>query len=282
MLKSLLNELVDQQTEGVFNYSIVVVDNDGARSAEPVVEEFARRSHVRIKYCVESRQNIARARNMAVAHAEGDLVAFIDDDEIPISFWLLTLYKALEKFQVDGVLGPVRPRFDEQPPKWVIDGKFYERETYPTGLVFDWRKGRTGNLLLKKKVFAESPEPFRPEFHTGEDQDFFRRAIERHRVFVWCNEAVAFETVPPRRWNRRFMLKRALLRGATSLEHPLPEGRGILRSLIAVFVYSVALPFALAIKHSWFMMLLIRLFDHAGKLLALLRINPIKQSYITE
>jgi hypothetical protein len=32
---------------------------------------------------VEPRQGIARARNLAVAHAHGDFLAFLDDDELP-------------------------------------------------------------------------------------------------------------------------------------------------------------------------------------------------------
>ena len=40
-------------------------------------------SGCRVKYCVEPRQNIALARNKALQNAEGDLIAFIDDDEFP-------------------------------------------------------------------------------------------------------------------------------------------------------------------------------------------------------
>ena len=120
--------------------------------------------------------------------------------------------QALNEFKVDGVLGPNRC-FDETPPKWVIEGNFYQRATYATGLVIDWRKGRTGNVLLKGDLFAGDARPFRPEFRQGEDQDFFHRMIEKGHRFIWCNEAVAYEVVPPIRWNRRFMLRRALLPG---------------------------------------------------------------------
>src|ERR1051325_8420557 len=89
--------------------------------------------------CVEPRQNIALARNMAVANAKGDFIAFIDDDELPGGEWLLTLFSAYQQYGVDGVLGPVKPRFDEPPPKWVVDGRFCERPSYPTGFVIDWR-----------------------------------------------------------------------------------------------------------------------------------------------
>src|SRR6266571_4321939 len=58
-LKRLLDDLNEQHAEGGFTYSVVVADNDCARSAERVVSEFAARASVRTTYCVEPRQNIA-------------------------------------------------------------------------------------------------------------------------------------------------------------------------------------------------------------------------------
>jgi succinoglycan biosynthesis protein ExoM len=281
MLRNLLQDLRQQETEDLFTYSVLVVDNDHKRSASGVVEEFAAAGSVATRYCVQPEQNISLARNMAIENATGDFVVFIDDDESPIQNWLVTLYKTCIESNADGALGPVHPRFDQTPPKWFVAGKFSERPTYPTGFEIDWRKGRTGNTLLKCSVFDEIKEPFRPEFRTGEDQDFFRRAIEKGFKFVWCNEAVAYEVVPPIRWNRIFMLKRALLRGYSSLAHPTFSVREVITSLLAAPAYVLALPFALIFGQSKFMSILVRLFDHIGRLLGCVGINPIKEPYVT-
>src|SRR5215469_8032161 len=79
-LRRLITELTVQETEGLFTYSLVVVDNDRLRSAESVVRELAASCPVQISYCMESTQNIAMARNQAVRNASGDFIAFIDDD----------------------------------------------------------------------------------------------------------------------------------------------------------------------------------------------------------
>ena len=193
------------------------------------------------------------------------------------------MFKACNEYDVDGVLGPVKPHFDQEPPEWVVKGKFYERPTYPTGFVIDWKKGRTGNVLLKERIFAVAgAQPFRPEFLTGEDQDFFERMIEKGHVFVWCNEAVAYEVVPPARWRRTFMLRRALLQGTTSLIHPTFGALDTAKSVIAVPAYTAALPLALALGHDRFMTCLVKLFAHIGRLLALLGINPIREPYVTD
>jgi succinoglycan biosynthesis protein ExoM len=221
------------------------------------------------------------ARNRAIENAAGDLIAFIDDDEFPIKRWLLTLFEALNKFGVDGVLGPVKPHFDDEPPQWVVKGKFYDRPSYPTGFVIDWRKGRTGNVLLKRQLFDPSTQVFSPEFRTGEDQDLFRRLIAKGHVFIWCHEAMAFEVVPRARWNYSFMLRRALLQGAASRLHPTFGVRDIAISMIAVPAYIAVLPFSLVLGQGRFMSPLVRLCNHAGRLLGSLGINPIGEPYVT-
>jgi glycosyltransferase involved in cell wall biosynthesis len=282
LLRRSLEALCAQETAGQFTYSILVVDNDRAQSGESAVRAVAANSNTTLKYCVEPEQNIALARNRAVDNANGDFVCFLDDDELPIKPWLLTLFQACNKYNADGALGPVKPQFDSNAPRWVVNGDFYNRRSYPTGFVIDWRKGRTGNTLLRRQVFAAGEQPFRPEFRVGEDQDFFRRMIEKGHKFIWCDEAVAYEVVPPIRWKRTFMLKRALLRGATSLLHPSFGAVEITKSIIAVPAYIVFLPVALILGQKTFMTYSIKLFDHLGKLLALLGIRPVKGAYVTD
>lgn len=282
ILRRLLDALKNQETGGRFSCSLLVVDNDKQESARSTIEKFASESKISLKYLVEARKNIALARNMAVANAKGEFLAFIDDDEIPPPQWLQTLYCAREHFDSDGALGPVKPQFDEAPPKWIIDGKFYERRSYPTGFVIDGPKGRTGNVLLKSQIFEDMGPPFRMEFITGEDQDFFRRMIEKGHVFVWCDEAVAYEVIPSVRWSRIFMLKRALLRGEIALLHPKCGVREITKSIVAVPLYAILAPVSLLWGQGKFMLCLVKMFDHLGKVLALVGIHLVKRSYVTE
>jgi glycosyltransferase involved in cell wall biosynthesis len=281
LLKSALEALGQQETGGLFTFSVVVVDNDEKESGRAVATAFAEASGIRLTYGVEPRQNIPLARNKAVANATGDFFAFLDDDECPIHEWLLTLFRARQKYGVDGVLGPVKPHFERKPPTWVLKSKLYERLSYPTGFVIDWRKGRTGNVLLKRELFAGAKEPFRAQFRFGEDQDFFRRMIEKGYVFIWCDEAIAYESVPPVRCKRSFMWRRALLRGGSSLLHPSFGVQDVVKSLIAVPAYTALLPLSLLSGQGTFMTCSVKLLDHLGKLLALLGIHPLKDAYIT-
>jgi glycosyltransferase involved in cell wall biosynthesis len=273
-----LSKLQEQETEGLFDFSIVIVDNDRSESARQTAESLARQSKISISYYVEPEQNIALARNKAVENAMGDFIAFIDDDEVPSGNWLINLYKAYNNFYADGVLGPVVPYYEVDAPKWVVRGKFHERPTYRTGALLHWRNSRTGNVLLKRDIFGNGERQFRREFgRGGEDTDFFRRMIAKGFRFVWCEEAPVYEIVTSERCTRSFLLRKALLRG----QAPYFTTADLAKSLLAVPVYTVALPFLFAAGHHLFMKYLIKDFDHIGRLLALCGIDVIKENYVS-
>lgn len=280
LLRRLLLEISRQQTDGRFTFSVVVADNDAARSAEPITDDVRTGTGMAIRYCVEPRQNIALARNKVTANADGDYLAFIDDDEYPVSDWLLRLFTTLEQYGVDGVLGPVKRHFDEAPPAWLRKSSFYVRRVNPTGMKVEWQEARTGNVLIRRELVADQATPFRPEFRAGEDQDFFRRKIAEGRTFIWSSDADAFEVVPPSRWKRGYLLRKALLRGATAGLRR--DAVSALKSLVAVPVYTLALPFAFVAGQHHFMMLLVKICDHLGKLLIMAGINPIREEYVSE
>jgi succinoglycan biosynthesis protein ExoM len=282
LLTRLMIELKTQRTNGQFSFSVVVADNDPEKSAETTVAALRAEAGLEIKYCWEPNRGIAWARNRVVANAHGDYLAFIDDDEFPSPEWLLTLYKACREFGTDGAFGPVKRHFDVAPPTWMLKSKFYDRRVNPTGTPVEWREARTGNVLLLRSVIGEDSAPFRTEFRVGEDQDFFRRRMEEGHKFVWCADAEVFETVPPIRWKRSYLIKKAFLRGSSAALQPSCGVESIVRSVIAVPLYLAALPFSLLLGQHRFMAMLVSMCDHLGKLLALVGIQPIKEAYISE
>ena len=285
LLRELLRSLDDQECGGLFNYYIVVVDNDRSESGRTIVESEATRSRTTILYFIEPDQNIAKARNKAIANSQGDFVAFIDDDEVPDSRWLLNMYKSLIRFQTAGVLGPVLPRYEVPPPRWVGDGRFYERPTYHTGYFMPWRLTLTANCLIKRGVFDENRDWFDPKFGSGgEDRDFFKRIIARGYIFVWINEAPVFEWVSRGRMKKAVMLKRALLRGKMAYRSQIKRPGRIMISFPAIICYTLGLPLLFLLSPLFgfdvFMKNLIKDCDHLGKICTLFGIDLVKEGYI--
>lgn len=279
LLKRLLEALECQYTEGLFTYSITVADNDPAESAREVVDEFAAHTSIKVAYCVEPQRNIALVRNRSLENAAGDFIAIIDDDEYPIKNWLCDLFKTCIVCNADGVLGPVATSFESPPPAWMSKGRFFEKiPTIETGERVALLNTRTSNVIINTKILAGVETPFRAEFGTGgEDIDFFMRMMERGRVFVWCKEALVYETIPTSRCTRAYMVRRALHGGINSLKFRAGRLRGIIKSFIATLLYGLALPFLFFAGDHHFMKYLIKFCAHSGKLLGLLQVQPFKE-----
>src|SRR5438445_6282864 len=141
-----------QRTDNQFTFTCAIVDNDKSGSALPVIERLQATFPVAVRYTVEPARNFAIARNRALSLLDGMFLAFIDDDEVPQEDWLLQLWRTLHQYQVDAVLGPVRPYFESTPPAWIVKSRICERPSHVTGTKLHWKQTRTGNVLLRADV----------------------------------------------------------------------------------------------------------------------------------
>ncbi|MGA2381790.1 MAG: hypothetical protein ABSG85_21035 [Spirochaetia bacterium] len=181
-----------------------------------------------------------------------------------------------------GVLGPALPSFQTPPPKWIVQGRIFERPSNKTGEILRWKDTRTGNVLFRRELFAQGKLWFDTDYgRGGEDRDFFRRMIAAGNQFIWCNEAVAWETIPPSRCTRRFQLRRALLRGKAGMPVPFANFPRSAKSFLAILAYLPVLPVMFILSHGLFMKYLIKTFDHIGVALAFFGANVIKTHYLS-
>ncbi|MHC1725278.1 MAG: glycosyltransferase family 2 protein [Syntrophobacteraceae bacterium] len=256
LLDRLLRSLVLQRTKGLFDYSIVVVDNDAAGHAFQTVARIKDDFFIDIRYSIEPERTIPAARNHALLLARGNYIAIIDDDEFPNPDWLLRMYEGIVKFVVDGALGPIHPFFDVKAPAWLVKSGICELPVYRTGTLLHWNQTRTGNVLVKKAVFDRHGLMFDPQFRTGgSDQEFFRQAMARGCQFIAIEEAPVFEAVPPARWTPKYWIKRALVNGFNNRRYDT-VGRGraqqvglTFKSFGAAAIYALTLPACACLGH---------------------------------
>jgi GT2 family glycosyltransferase len=83
---------------------VVVVDNSREGSARAVAEGPAN-----LIYVHEPRPGLSIARNVGIAAAHGEIVAFTDDDVEPHDHWTSEIVRAFEDGQVEAVTGLVLP-----------------------------------------------------------------------------------------------------------------------------------------------------------------------------
>lgn len=250
MLERLLRKVVLQETGGLFDFSVVVVDNEAAGPAKETVLRLGAELGLDIAYDIEPEQTIPAARNHALRLAKGNYIGIIDDDEFAPPHWLITMYRAIQTFDVDGALGPVHPFFEKQPPAWLVKSRFCERPVHRTGTLLHWDDTRTGNVLLKKDVFDKHHLCFDLKCKTsGSDKEFFREAMQVGYRFIAVEEAPVYEIVPPERQTKSYYLKRALLHASNERKYRAPLLRGLskvlvpMKAMAALLVYMLILPF---------------------------------------
>jgi GT2 family glycosyltransferase len=100
-------------------YELIIVDNSDDAEAR---ERF--RDGLQIscehRYIEEARPGLSRARNIGIAAAGAELVAFMDDDARAGAGWLGQILTAFSKDETAGVVGgPVRPIWAARRPAWL-------------------------------------------------------------------------------------------------------------------------------------------------------------------
>ena len=156
-LRSLLDDLLLQECRPS---EIVVVDNDAAGSARPVVDAVvAARPPIPIHYAVQPARNIALTRNRTVELSGGEWIAFIDDDERAPAAWLRQLVEAAERHSADGVLGPVVPEVPQSAPDWIRRGRFYDFPRLATGASYRSTACASATSSCGPTGCAPSPAP---------------------------------------------------------------------------------------------------------------------------
>lgn len=284
MLENLLRKLALQKTDDLFDLSIVVVDNDLTGPARETVERLKKELSMDITYDIEPENTIPAARNRALQLARGNFIGIIDDDEFPRHSWLITLYLAIQTFGVDGALGPVHPFFEQPPPAWLIKSGFCERPAHRTGTLLQWDDTRTGNVLLKRSVFDKHKLKFDLNCKTsGSDKEFFREAMDIGYRFIAVEEAPVYEIVPPERQTKIYYLKRAMVQASNERKFRAPHLHGLskvstpLKSVMALLVYTVIVPFCLFIGNHAIMKYAEKITYHTSWLLAMVGIDLAKK-----
>lgn len=211
-LQALLQSLESATTSRSFD--VLVVDNDATGSGRTVAES----SPLSVTYVVEPKPGIAAARNRAVDEIQQyDAVVFVDDDEYVVEGWFDRLLDYAEASPAGVVTGPVESIFPDDAPRWVVNGGFIQRPSWPHGSVLT--AGATNNTLLKIDAWDAAGAPrFDDTFSAtgGSDAKLFSVLLARGVQIEFCADAVVFEPVLPERMRLKWLARRGYRNGIVS------------------------------------------------------------------
>lgn len=215
-LDRLLHGIAALEVPDDVDLRVVIVDNDPEASATTTLDAHAATFPWSLVTGVQPERGIPAARNLSVQLAgDVDFVAFIDDDEVPSPGWLGALLDAQRRSGAAAVMGPVEPAFEEEPPRWVVEGDFFARDHHVDGEEMAF--GTTSNALVARAVLSDDGAPFdvRMTLTGGSDSHLFQRVrLAGHRI-VWAEAAAVTELNPPSRVSVRWLCLRQYRRGIT-------------------------------------------------------------------
>lgn len=197
----------------------IVADNDDRPSAAERIAGVAAAMKTPVVYVHAPARNISLARNACLDRADGDFVAFIDDDEEAATDWLAALYLSATRGGFDAVFGPALARYDEAAPDWIRAHDYHSnRPLWRGGEVLT---GHTCNALLRWRGGRFSNERFLLEKGRsgGEDTEFFFRLWRAGARFGICEDALVHETVDATRLNFDWVRRRKFRAGQTYGRH---------------------------------------------------------------
>lgn len=204
-----LQRLRSQTDTESIEWEILVVDNNSTDNTAQVVRDYQAKwiKNVPLKYCFESEQGAAFARQRAILESKGEFIGFLDDDNLPAPNWVNAAYTFGKEHQNAGAYGSkIRGLFEVEPPENIKPVLFYlalvDRGSQPmkhqprkngfppsAGLVVRktaWEKNVPSRLVLVGRVGKS--------MLSGEDFEVLSY-IHRGGWEVWYNPAMEIEHV---------------------------------------------------------------------------------------
>lgn len=119
-LPEVLEQLRSQIGIDSINWEIIVVDNNSTDNTAAVVQTYQANwsEPYSLKYCFEPKQGAAFARHRAFTEARGELIGFLDDDNIPTKDWVAAAYAFAQKYPKAGAYGSqIHGAYEVTPPE---------------------------------------------------------------------------------------------------------------------------------------------------------------------
>ena len=213
-IRSLLN-----QTLPANQYEIIVVDNNSQDETPEIVHQLSTETDLIVRYVKETRRGLSNARNSGIEAAQGEIVAFLDDDAEAESNWLSNLFDVYKEPNIWAAGGKLLPlwHIDERPdwlteeyvtwlslldqgdqsrpltwPERILGANFsFRKSIFPIVGYFDPTLGRKGTALLGH-----------------EDTELQQRIHKNGKLVYYVANAIVYHHVPAERVTERYFLRR--------------------------------------------------------------------------
>lgn len=148
-LEGLSDQILDRDA-----YEVIIVDNNSADGTHKVAQESIKKNG-NFRYVFEGIQGLSQARNRGWLEAQGDYIAYTDDDcKLPRD-WLSTARDIIQTVAPPVFGGPYYPFYKNPQPKWFKDEYGSHTEGEQSRFLKKDEFLSAGNLFLKRDLLNE-------------------------------------------------------------------------------------------------------------------------------
>lgn len=118
-LPLILDQLRSQINVSQIQWEVVIVDNNSRDRTAEIIRHYQDHwlDSCELRYIFEPQQGAAIARKRAILESRGDLIGFLDDDNIPASDWVAAAYTFGQTHPNAGAFGSrIVPEYEVEPP----------------------------------------------------------------------------------------------------------------------------------------------------------------------
>lgn len=184
--KRIINTIEYLKRQSYENFEIIVVNDGSTDDTESILADIKMEN---FRYAMQANKGIAAARDLGVGIAEGEIIAFTDDDRMPDKDWIKNAVNCFNDESVTGVQGSII----------LIDRK----EVNPITMraqrditELDWRFA-TANIFYRKEAILDVGG-FDHRFKiNAEDGDLAWRIIKNNGRIVFCKDSIIKHKAKP-------------------------------------------------------------------------------------
>lgn len=225
LLRDCLGTLT-RQGVGRGELQILVVDDGSRTDLTPVVAEFDS-SPVVPTLLRQEPGGLSRARNTGAAAAEGEVLAYLDDDTLVSPGWATAVLSTFRQMSWNGLAGRIELRLEGPEPTWLTgrlrtylseldlgeETRWLEDDTVPYGA----NCAITAASLRSLGGFRESLGRDQRSLVSNEELDLFRRLRAGGGRIAYCPDAHVLHRVPPERLTPAWFMRRAYAQGVSDV-----------------------------------------------------------------
>ncbi len=208
-LPDVVSSLASQDTADTFSYELLIVDNASTDDTPEVARATMAIADVPARYVCEQTPGVSAARNRGIQEAQGEWIAFCDDDQLADSRWLAELFGLAKQKNcrvvggavhlvranqnIDAIsLGDANQRLSPYLEKLLAPGgrsqkvqRFHRRDAL-----------NSGNQMVHRSVFQRVGVYNSDCREGGEDTDWFLRLLAAD-IEAWFTPAACVRHLVP-------------------------------------------------------------------------------------